>query len=134
MTHTRNTDISLCDLLQITNFRIIRSMNRKLIVSMIMLLFSLISELLLWNQAILLSILFILLAFIKHRIYPIKKELAWYLMICVGGALIEIVLVNFGHGWSYSNPSFLGIPVWIPFFWGFVGTTIIVIYDGLTNK
>ena len=109
-------------------------MNRKLIVSMSMLLFSLLGELLLWNQSIVFSILLILLAYIKYRIYPIKKELLWYLLICVGGALVEIVLVNFGHGWSYTNPHFFGIPVWIPLFWGFVGTTIIVIYDGLTKK
>ena len=108
-------------------------MNRKLIVSLSMLLFSLLGELLLWKYTIVFSILLILLAYAKHKIYPIKKELLWYLMICVGGALVEIVLVNFGHGWSYMNPDFFGIPAWIPLFWGFVGTTIIVIYDGLTN-
>lgn len=108
-------------------------MNRKLIVSIGVLLLSLLGELLLWNQVIIFSILLILLAYAKHKIYPIKKELLWYLLICVGGAVVEIILVNFGHGWSYSNPQLFGIPVWIPLFWGVVGTSIIVLYDGMVN-
>ena len=29
------------------------------------------------------------------------------------GPLIEIALINVGHLYSYSTPSFLGIPTWI---------------------
>jgi hypothetical protein len=109
-------------------------MNRKLVVSIGLLLLSLLGELILWNYVVVFSILLILLAYAKHKLYPIKKELQWYVLICVGGAIVEIILVNFGHGWSYSNPDFFGIPMWIPLFWGFVGTTIIVLYDGLINS
>jgi hypothetical protein len=109
-------------------------MNRKFIVSLGIISLSLLGELLLWNHILVFSILLMVLAYVKHRIYPIKKELLWYLLITVGGTFIEIILVNFGHGWSYSNPKFFGIPAWIPLFWGLVGTTIIVLYDGLTNK
>jgi hypothetical protein len=109
-------------------------MNRKFIISVGILLLSLLGELLLWNQVALFSILLILLAYAKHKLYPIKKELLWYVLICVGGAIGEILLVNVGHGWSYSHPDFFGIPMWIPLFWGVVGTTIIVTYDGLIHK
>ncbi len=109
-------------------------MNRKLSISVGMVLFSLLGELVLWNHIVLFTSFLIFLAYAKHKIYPIKKELLWYILICVGGAVTEILLVNVGHGWSYSNPNIFGIPIWIPFFWGFVGTTILVIYDGFTNK
>lgn len=109
-------------------------MNLKVIISMSILTISLLGELFFWNQVEAFSILLILLAYIKHKIYPIKKELLWYLFICVNGAIVEILLVNFGHGWTYSNPNMFGIPIWIPLFWGLIGTTIVVLYDGLTNK
>jgi hypothetical protein len=109
-------------------------MNRKLIVSISIILIALLGELILWNKVALVSMLLILLAFVKHTIYPIKKELLWYVLICVNGAIIEMILVNFGHGWSYLNPDFFGIPIWIPFFWGVIGTNIIVIYDELIKS
>ena len=65
--------------------------------------------------------------------YPIKKELLWFVLISVGGAVVEVMLVNFGQAWSYTTSQFFGIPIWMPLFWGVVGTTIIVMYDGLTN-
>jgi len=87
-------------------------------------------ELFLWNKIVIFSALLIILAYIKHLMYPIKKEFLWYVSIGVIGAIIEIILVNFGHGWTYTNPNIFGIPIWIPFFWGLIGTTIVVIYDG----
>lgn len=95
---------------------------------------SLVGELFLWRYVGLFSLLLIVLTYIKHRIYPIKKELLWYLLICIGGAIAEIILINFGHGWRYSNPDIFGIPLWIPLFWGLVGTTMLVIYDALINN
>ena len=109
-------------------------MNRKLLISTSILLLSISFTFFLSNQYLLHSILLIFLAYIKHKIYPIKKELLWFIMICVGGAIVEILLVNISHAWNYSNPQFFGIPIWIPIFWGVVGTTMIVVYDGLTNK
>lgn len=109
-------------------------MNRKLTISLGILFLSLLGELFLWNYVLIFSICLMILAYIKHKIYPIKKELLWYLLICIGGAVVEIILVNIGHGWNYENPDFLGIPFWIPFFWGLVGTTAVVLYDGLVNK
>jgi sterol desaturase/sphingolipid hydroxylase (fatty acid hydroxylase superfamily) len=106
-------------------------MNKQFVVSTGIILLSAISILFLSSQAVLLSILLIFIAFVKHTIYPIKRELLWFVMICFGGTCIEIVLVNIGHAWSYSTPQLLGIPVWMPLFWGVVGTTIVVLYDAV---
>lgn len=105
-------------------------MNRKLFLSISILALSILGELFLWNKVVLFSVLLITLAYIKHLLYPIKKEFQWYILICVIGTFIEIVLINYGHGWTYSNPNVFGIPIWIPLFWGLIGTTILVIYDG----
>lgn len=108
-------------------------MYRKLFISILIIIIALLGELLLWNNIILLSLLFIVLVFVKHKIYPIKKELFWFLSISICGAIVEIILVNSGHGWVYSNPDIWGIPLWIPLFWGLIGTTVIVIYEAITN-
>ena len=105
-------------------------MNRKVFISVGILIAALLGELFLWDKIVLFSIILVILALIKYLIYPIKKELVWYLLICFGGVLIEIILVNFGHGWTYVSPNIFGIPIWIPLFWGLVGTTIVVIYEG----
>jgi hypothetical protein len=109
-------------------------MNHKISVSISILVLSLVGELFLWNHVVTFSLLLMFLAYAKHKLYPIKKELLWYVFICVSGAIVEIILVNFGQGWTYSNSNLFGIPIWIPFFWGLIGTTIVVLYDGLTNK
>ena len=76
----------------------------------------------------------ILLAFAKHKLYPIKKELFWYLLIGFGATFIEVILVNFGNAWSYSAKHFLNIPLWMSFFWAILGTTIISLYEGINLK
>ena len=35
----------------------------------------------------------------------------------VTGPTMEAIIIHFG-GWTYSNPSFFGIPVWLPLLWG----------------
>jgi len=108
-------------------------MNRKVIVAASIIASALLGELLIWNYVIVFSFFLVFLAYLKRRLYPIKREVPWYLGIAIGGALVEIVLVNFGQGWSYAHPDFFGIPLWIPLFWGLIGTTTIVLYEGLTE-
>jgi hypothetical protein len=109
-------------------------MNRKFIVSTSILLFSIAVLFFLWKQPVLLSVLLIITAYVKHRLYPIKSELVWFALICLGGAIVEILLVNIGGAWSYTSSQLFNIPVWMPLFWGVVGTTVVVMYDGLTEK
>jgi len=85
------------------------------------------------SHAFILSFLLIFLAYIKHKLIPIKKELFWYLLVCIGSVAIEVFLVNVGGAWEYSNKSFLNIPIWMAFFWGVIGTSIIVTYDKFVN-
>ena len=97
-------------------------------------LFTILCTYFLSEQPVILLILLIFIAYAKHKIYPIKKELLWFVFICVGGAIVEVLLVNTGSAWSYSVSQFFGIPIWIPPFWGVAATTIVVMYEGLINK
>lgn len=109
-------------------------MNRKFIISTSILFLLILFTFFYASYPTLLSFLIIVTAFIKHKLYPIKKELLWFVLIAVGGGVTEVILVNSGSVWTYSLSQFMGIPVWIPLFWGTIATTIIVAYDGLIKK
>jgi hypothetical protein len=88
----------------------------------------------LWRQPFILSLLLIALTLLKRRLFPIKREFLWYMGLTLGGAIVEVVMVNIGGGWRYAKPQFLNIPLWMPLFWGLVGTTVIVLYRELIGK
>ena len=46
-----------------------------------------------------------------------KHDVLFFVVAAIVGPLAEIVCVHFGV-WSYKNPSFLGIPMWLPLAWG----------------
>jgi hypothetical protein len=86
------------------------------------------------SHTFILTFLLILLAYIKHKLIPIKKELLWYLIVCIGSVLIEVLLVNIGGDWEYSNKHFFNIPIWMAFFWGVIGTSMVVMYDKFVKR
>jgi hypothetical protein len=109
-------------------------MNRKFIISTAILFLLILLTYFLAAYPVLLSILILLIAYIKHKLYPIKKELLWFMLVVVGGGITEVLLVNTGSVWTYSISQFMNIPIWIPLFWGAIATTIIVAYDGLIKR
>lgn len=86
------------------------------------------------SYTFILSLLLILLAYFKHKLIPIKKELLWYLVVIIGSVLVEIILVNVGGLWEYSNKHFFDIPIWMAFFWGVIGTSVVFMYDKFVKK
>ena len=46
-----------------------------------------------------------------------KEDVFFFLGGFAGGPIAEIIAVSTG-AWKYSNPTFLGIPLWLPFLWG----------------
>ena len=46
-----------------------------------------------------------------------KHDIYFLLAGATIGPVGEIVCIHFG-AWQYANPSFLGIPMWLPFVWG----------------
>lgn len=52
------------------------------------------------------------------------KYLILYLAIFVSGPIAEAIAIYFGV-WTYTNPVFIGVPMWLPFVWGNAGLYII---------
>jgi len=109
-------------------------MNRTIIISAGVLIVSSLAILIFNGSPVILIMLLVALAAAKHRIIPIKKELSWFLITCLGGAAVEIALVNFGRAWTYAYPQFFGIPLYMPVFWGLAGTTTISLYQGIAGR
>ena len=71
-----------------------------------------------FNKNVLLSLLLIILWVIGIKFWHKKQDIYFYVIGAIIGPTAEIVSVYFGV-WQYTNPSFLGIPLWLPFAWGF---------------
>ena len=65
---------------------------------------------------------------------PINKEVAWFLVVCVGTGILENTLLAITNAWVYSNADLFYIPIFMPIFWGLLGTTLIVFYKELFDK
>lgn len=48
-----------------------------------------------------------------HKIH----DIFFFVTGAIVGPIGEIVCIYFGV-WQYANPTFLGIPIWLPFAWG----------------
>ncbi|MFH1211400.1 MAG: hypothetical protein V1659_00545 [Candidatus Woesearchaeota archaeon] len=46
-----------------------------------------------------------------------KHDIFFFVTGAIIGPLAEILCIHFG-AWQYFNPSFLGIPAWLPLAWG----------------
>jgi len=56
-----------------------------------------------------------------------------YLIGAILGPLGEMIGVRSG-AWQYSSPTFLGIPLWLPFAWGAMTVLIRAVSDTLTRR
>lgn len=105
---------------------------RKIIVAAITIILAIIIVSLFWRTPLFLSFLLILIALIKHRASPIKKELLWFVISGILGTVGES-LIMLSESWSYASPSIFNFPLWLPFLWGLAGTTAITIYTWLSR-
>ena len=71
----------------------------------------------LWKNNFLLTILLLIGWLIGFKLWHKKQDFYFFVIGAIVGPIGEIVCIHFG-AWKYSNPSFLGIPVWLPFVWG----------------
>ncbi|ODS37503.1 MAG: hypothetical protein A7315_03985 [Candidatus Altiarchaeales archaeon WOR_SM1_79] len=73
----------------------------------------------LWSDnALLLSISLLVCSIALYIWHREKSELLLFIMGAIFGPVVEVICIYYG-AWSYSNPSFLGIPIWLPIAWGY---------------
>jgi len=78
---------------------------------------------LLYANNLLLTAWEILLGAFGLSIWRKDEDLAFFAVGAVFGPLGEMICIRFGV-WAYANPTALGIPLWLPFAWGFASLLI----------
>lgn len=68
------------------------------------------------NTVLLAVLLFVAWSF-ALKFWHKKHDAYFFIVGAIIGTIGEIVAVSFGV-WQYANPSFLGIPLWLPLAWG----------------
>ncbi len=109
-------------------------MHKKSTLALTVIGISVILVLVLYTFPTLLIIFLLVLAYAKNHFSPIKKEFIIYGLIVFSSAIVEIILVNMTHAWSYTNAQFFGIPYWPPIFWGLLGNSLITFYEGISKN
>ncbi len=69
-----------------------------------------------YRNNLLLTLILLLAWMIGIKFWYKDHDIYFSLIGMVVGPLGEIVCVKFG-AWTYSNPTFLGIPIWLPLAW-----------------
>jgi len=77
----------------------------------------------LWVNNVKTLIVLLIVWFLAILMWHDRSDIVIFIVAGIAGPLGEIVCINYG-AWSYSNPSFLGIPFWLPLLWGFAGVML----------
>ena len=110
-------------------------MNKKIIIAAIFIFLLNISTVLFWRQPFLLFCVFIVLAFIKHLLSPIKRELLYFVLAGILGTGSEcLVMYIGGNPWNYNNTTILNFPIYALSLWGFAAISFLTLAQGLSEK
>ncbi len=85
-----------------------------------------------WRSNIALVAIFLGSYFVRYFLWPNREDHMIFVAGGVLGSLAEIIAVHAGV-WKYTLPTFLNIPVWLPFAWGFVSVLIVRIAQSVKS-
>ncbi len=68
-----------------------------------------------WLLLAVLAILWIIGLLFWHK----KNDIIFFIIAGIIASAAEIACINFGV-WRYANATIAGIPIWLPFAWGFI--------------
>lgn len=71
------------------------------------------------GRPVLLAALLVVTALVAFAFWRGRHVVLIYLVGAIVGPTAEIICVKAG-AWTYTNPTFLGIPLWLPLGWGMV--------------
>jgi len=95
----------------------------KIVMSSLLIALSLILVVAFWRNNILLAVLLLIVGLVTLYIWKEKRKIYLYIVTGILGGGAEAIAISFGV-WSYTNPTFLNLPLWLPFLWGEVGLYI----------
>ena len=90
---------------------------RKALINAALALTTLLLTSVLWRTPLVLTALLIATGLAIYALRPSRTSAWVYVVGFVFGPLAEGVSIRTG-AWEYASPTFLGIPLWLPFVWG----------------
>jgi hypothetical protein len=90
---------------------------RELFFEAMILVYGISAAALLYRDNILVSILMFIGLLLGVKFWYKRHDVYFFAAGAIVGPFIEIICIYFGV-WQYANPTFLGIPLWLPFAWG----------------
>jgi len=78
---------------------------------------------LLWKHNLILTAIYIMGFLIALIYWKDKTDIRLFIFVTIFFQIGEIICVQFGV-WTYNNPSYMNIPMWLPLSWGY--TAVIV--------
>ena len=94
-----------------------KRLKKELLLEFIPYIIGIISISTLYLDNILLTLVLFAAYFLGLFIWHKKHDLIFFVIGAIIGPIGEIICIHYGV-WHYSNPSFLGIPFWLPLAWG----------------
>jgi hypothetical protein len=79
---------------------------------------------LVWRNNAAVTAIFIGVYLARYLLWPNREDHIIFVAGAVLGSTAEIIAAHAGV-WSYTLPTFLNIPVWLPFAWGLVSVLIV---------
>lgn len=88
----------------------------------------------LWRAPIVLALALCLLALFKRLLFPIKWEVLWFAIVGYMGAYAEALIIRSGGAWTYAQPQFMSIPIWLPAIWGLTAISLMTAYTAIVGN
>jgi hypothetical protein len=86
-----------------------------------------------WTNNILVTAILIAAYGLRSYFWPNREDHVLYIGGAILGPIAEIIATRVGI-WQYTIPTFLNIPLWLPFAWGFATVLIIRIALAFVKK
>lgn len=88
----------------------------------------------LWRVPLLLAGALIAIAFVKHKLFPIRFEWIAFCGVAILGAYAESGIIIASGAWHYADAQIAQIPIWLPAIWGLVGISLMTAYSAIVER
>ena len=96
---------------------VLKKLEKELIFDIVLFGVGILFIVLFYQNNILLTVLLFVAWLFALKFWHKKHDAYFFIVGAIVGPIGEIVAISFGV-WQYTNPSFLGIPIWLPLVWG----------------
>lgn len=99
------------------------SRKRKLILLILSILIGLFLIVFLQKNNLLLFSILLAILLISKKFWLKNDDIYFFFVGALAGSFGEIICVNF-NVWKYTNPTFFGVPIWLPLAWGLASVVV----------